>query len=135
MAMTVEKPSFGAIFRKGGIAAVIAAVANLVVWFVSGLIAPNQIPLAPVAGVSILLILLGGLIYFALTRVTKSANTIFLIISVVFLIAFAFGPINAMSSPPVPGAEPFNFTTMIAAQVMHVVAGVLAIRAYLSAGK
>jgi hypothetical protein len=122
------KPSLGAALKAGAIAGVIASVANLIVLGAGSLLDTMKIPFPAVLIFSILGLIVGSLVYWVLTRVAGArAPRIFMIVSIVFLVLYAFAPVNAMSSPPVPGAEPFNFATMIAAQIMHVVAGVLAI--------
>ena len=90
----------------------------------------NNHPVALAAINSVVGIVIGGGIYALLGRFTKRPIAIFTIISIVFLVIYALLPINAMRSAPMPGMEPFNTTTTIATELMHLVAGVLAIWAY-----
>lgn len=127
---TFVKPTFGQVAKAGAIAAVLAAVGNAIVWLLASLFGGMIIPLPITLFVTVLGIAIGGVIYFVLSRFTRRANIIFIIISVLFLIAYAFGPINAMTTPPMPGMPTFNTATAIAAEVMHIVAGVIAIIFY-----
>jgi hypothetical protein len=132
---TFVKPTIGQIAKAGAIAAALAAAGNAIVWLIASLIGSMMIPLPITLFVTVLGIAIGGLIYFVLSRITRRANTIFIIVSVLFLIAYAFGPIGAMTNPPMPGMPVFNMATVIAAEVMHIVAGVIAIVFYTRAGR
>ena len=127
-----ERVAFKKIPQAGLIAAVTAAVLNVVIYFIGNAMGGMKLPLTPVlvAVFSILGITIGGVIFALLGRFTKRPITIFTIISIVFLVLYAFAPINAMSSSPMPGMEPFNITTTIATELMHLVAGALAIWSY-----
>jgi uncharacterized membrane protein YjjP (DUF1212 family) len=76
-------------------------------------------------------VLIGGVLYFILSRLFGArTNFVFTIISVIFLVANFFGPISAMSSEAMPGMGLFNLPTVIATEIMHLVAGGLAITRY-----
>jgi hypothetical protein len=124
------KPSIGKIARAGLTAGVIAAVINTVVWFIGNAIDTMSIllPATPIA--SLIGVAAGGVLYTILSRFTSRANTIFTVIAVIFLILQIFPPIGAMSAPPMAGMPLFNLATVVATEIMHLVAGVLAIVFY-----
>ena len=117
---------FGAALRG----AAVAAVVNAVVWLVGNQIDSMKVDLAATIAASIVTVLAGGAVYALLARATKRVNATFTVVSVVFTLLSAAGPISAMSSAPMPGMALFNTTTMIATELMHVVAAVAAIWAY-----
>ncbi len=122
------KPAFGQTLKTGLITGAIAAVANVIIWFVAGLVQPMTVPFVGAIITSLLGLIVGSLIYFGLSRFLGArTNLVFTIICVVFLILYAFVPINAMSQEPAPGLGVFNMATMVATQIMHLVAGGLAI--------
>jgi hypothetical protein len=127
---TVRTPDARRVLGVGLRAAVVAAAVNTVIWFVGNIVDAMKVPAPAPAIFSVLGVLVGGVIFLALSRVTSKARTIFLIVSVVFLVAYAAAPIQAMQAPPMPGGESFNMATMIATQLMHLVAGAAAIWAY-----
>lgn len=128
MNTSFSKPPLLTVLKTGVITGVIAAVINLALWFVVQLVTPLKFPLAFIPVMSILLITVGSLIYWVLTRVAGArAPRLFLIIAVIFLVLDAFAPISAMSMPSQPGAELFNLPTVIVAEIMHLIAGYLAI--------
>jgi hypothetical protein len=127
---TVRTPDARRVLGVGLRAAVVAAAVNTVIWFVGNIVDVMKVPAPAPAIFSVLGVLVGGVIFLALSRVTSKARTIFLIVSVVFLVAYAAAPIQAMQAPPMPGGEPFNMATMIATQLMHLVAAAAAIWAY-----
>lgn len=119
-----------AVLGLGLRAGVIAAAINTVVWFAANMVDAMKVPAPAPAIFSLLGVMVGGLIFLALSRFTPKARTIFLIVSIVFLALYAIAPIQAMQAAPMPGGESFNLATMIATQVMHLVAGAAAIWAY-----
>ena len=127
---TVRTPDARRVLGVGLRAAVVAAAVNTVIWFVGNIVDAMKVPAPAPAIFSVLGVLVGGVIFLALSRVTSKARTIFLIVSVVFLVAYAAAPIQAMQASPMPGGESFNMATMIATQLMHLVAGAAAIWAY-----
>ncbi len=126
-----NKPSFSTVLKTGLIAGATAAVANAVIWVVGQVIGGMTLPIVLPIAISLIGVLIGGLIYFGLSRFLGArANLVFTIISVLFLIVYAFAPISALSSEPAPGMGVFNMTTLIATEIMHLVAGGLAITRY-----
>ena len=83
------------------------------------------VPIASIVAVAV-----GGLLYALLGKLTKRPITIFVVVSVLFLLVSFFSPYNATLSAPMPGAEVFNTTTFIATAIMHIVSGALAIYAF-----
>ena len=124
------KPSIGKIARAGLTAGLIAAVINTLVWFIGNAIDTLSIPLPMTPISSLIGVAAGGVLYAILSRFTSHANTIFIVIAVIFLILQIFPPIGAMSTPVMPGFPLFNLATVVAAEIMHLVAGVLAIVFY-----
>ena len=101
---------------------------NLGIWFVAGLVQPLTLPFAPVILNTLLGLILGSTIYFGLSRFLGArTNLVFTVLSVIFLMLYAYAPINAMSQEPAPGMGVFNTATMIATQLMHLVTGGLAV--------
>lgn len=126
-----NKPSFSAVLKTGLIAGATAAAINTVIWVIGQLTGGMTIPLILVIAFSIIGIVIGGLIYFVLTRfLGNRSNLVFTIISILFLIVYAFAPIGAMSAEPGPGMGVFNLATVIATEIFHLVAGWLAIKRY-----
>jgi hypothetical protein len=126
----MSAPNARKIFGTGLRAGLIAAVINVVVWFVANAVDSMKVGLPETIASSLISVILGGVVYLLLTRLTKKVNPIFIVVSVVFTVLSAGGPIAAMSSAPMPGMDLFNTTTMVATELMHVVAAVVAIRAY-----
>lgn len=126
----MSAPSVRKIFGTGLRAGLIAAVINVVIWFAANAVDSMKVGLPETIASSLISVMMGGVVYLLLTRFTKNANPTFIVISVVFTALSAGGPIAAMSSAPMPGMELFNTTTMVATEVMHVVAAVAAVRAY-----
>jgi cytochrome bd-type quinol oxidase subunit 2 len=110
------------------IAAGIGVVGNVIVWLIGSAVASMAFPLPVVIFVSILGVVIGTALFAILAKFTKRPFTIFTIASIVFLVLYAFLPINAMN----PSAAPiqFNLATAIAAEVMHIISGAAAIWAF-----
>jgi len=125
---TAIKPSIGTIWRNGITAALIAAVVNVILFFVgqalnafpSTVITPmgQPITVGPVAIVTILSILVGTLGYTILSRLTANSNRWFTIIAAVVLIGMAITPFT------LPGAPVLMIVIL---ELMHLVAGGTAI--------
>lgn len=121
-----SKPTIGAIWRNGLIAAVVAAVINGILYAVGAatgnmpqsIISPAGYPitLAPMLIMSIVPLLIGTLAYTILTRFVANplANRIFVIVSILLLIAMAITPLQ------LPGAP---LGMIIILEVAHLVAG------------
>ena len=128
MSTTLTKPSFVNVLKTGLIAGVIALVANGIVYLLVGLAQPMTIPIGAVIINTVLGLLVGSLLYFVLSRFLGTrTNLVFTIICVVFLVAYAYMPIYAMSQEPAPGMGTFNTATVAATEVMHLISGGLAI--------
>jgi hypothetical protein len=127
-ATTVTKPSIGAIWRNGLIAAAVAAVINAVLYFIgsamgafpTSVLTPMGTPITivPVVLVTVVGILAGTVAYTILNWLTKNPNRWFTILAVVVLIAMAFNPFT------LPGAP---MLMIVFLEVMHLVAGGAAI--------
>jgi len=125
-----SSPNARTVFGTGLRAAVIAAVANAAIWLVASAVNSMKVGLPETIVASLITVIMGGVVYLLLSRFTKKATTVFTVIGVVFALLSAVGPISAMSSAPMPGMALFNTTTMIATELMHIVAAAVAIRAY-----
>jgi membrane-associated PAP2 superfamily phosphatase len=108
---------------------VLAAVVNVVIWFVATLIGTVTVPVTAVIVSSIIGVAVGGVVYALIGRFIKRPITVFTIIAIAFLVISLLSPVSAMQSPP-PGMEKFNVPTVIATLLMHVVTGALAIWSY-----
>jgi Na+/melibiose symporter-like transporter len=120
------RPSIKSIIMAALLSCALAIVANLLVWFIGNALGGMTIPAAAVAVICVIGFVIGALLYFVLSRFFARANMIFTVISIVFLVLYAYSPISALTSPP-SDLPKFNTTTLIATEVMHVIAGVLAI--------
>jgi hypothetical protein len=127
-----NKPSvsLASLARAAGLAALAGVIGNVVVWLIGEAIDTMIFPLLIVIFISIGGALVGGAVYYVISRFARNPNRIFTIVSIVFLVLYAYAPINAMYNPPSPDFPVFNLATMIAAQVMHIVSGVAAIYFY-----
>jgi hypothetical protein len=118
------KPALAAIWRKGITAAIVAAVVNMVLYFIgsalgafpSDVITPigEPITVASVAMMSVLPLLIGTLGYTILNWLTTNPNRWFTIVAIIVLIVMAYSPFT------LPGA-PMIMNLFL--QVMHLVAG------------
>lgn len=103
--------------------------ANTIIWFAANTLGDITLPLIAVIITTVMSVVIGGLLYLALSRFFAHANTNFTVICVIFLLAYAYLPISAMSIPP-PNMDVFNVRTVVAAEMMHLVTGALAIWGY-----
>ena len=134
-AATSKTPTFGAVIRTAAIAGGIAAAVNAALWIIGSLFASIVVPLPFVVVFSLLLIVLGGVFYWVLSRsLGARTNRVFVIVAVVFLLLNALGPVSATMQPP-PGVPLFNTATLIVTELMHIVAGVIAIRRLTGVGR
>ncbi len=123
----VQSVAFKKIPQAALIAAAIGAVGNAIVWFIGNSTATMSFPLPIVLFSSIFGVLVGAALFAILAKFTKRPFAIFTIVSIVFLIVSAIGPINALNPG---GPMQFNMATTIAAEVMHIISGVAAIWAF-----
>jgi len=124
--MSTANPAISTIWRNGIIAAVVAAALNAILYQVGAatgnmpadFITPLGYPitLAPMVIMSIVPLLLGTLAYTILTRFVKNplANRIFVGVSIVLLILFAFSPLQLVNPPS---------GMVIILEVAHLIAG------------
>jgi cytochrome bd-type quinol oxidase subunit 2 len=120
--------AFNKIPRAALIAAGIGVVGNGIVWLIGSAVDSMAFPLPIVIFVSILGVLIGAALFAILAKFTKRPFTIFTIVSIVFLVLYAFMPINMLNAGN--GPIQFNLATVIAAEVMHIISGVAAIWAF-----
>ena len=116
----------------------IAAVVNAVIWLIGNFIGDGMaVPVPAVVIFSFVMVVLGGILYFVLSRFLGTrTNLVFIILSVLFLLVNATAPISAMTVSPMPGLIPvFNTATVVATELMHLVAGGLAIQRLTALGK
>lgn len=119
------KPAVGSIVRAGAIGIVIAAVLNLILYFISTAMGAlpimssmgQPITLAPVLTFTIGSGIAATILYLILTRFLDQgrANTVFVIIASLVLIGMAFGPITSVVEPTV--------ITVLMLEIMHLAAG------------
>jgi len=119
------KPSVGSIMRAGAIGIVIAAVLNLILYFISTAIGALPIMSSmgqPITLVPVLTFTIGSgiaatILYLILTRFLDHgrANTVFVVIASLVLIGMAFGPIASVVEPTV--------IAVLMLEIMHLAAG------------
>jgi hypothetical protein len=134
-ALQTERGASGSLLRRGAFAAIGAAVANLIVYFV-GTILVSDLSSFPVLNVvsvmasSVVGAVAGTGVFALLARFSQRPVTIFRIVAVVVALLSLGGPINAgqgMAAPPLPGVEPGAILvaspgTVVLMIVMHIVA-------------
>ena len=123
----VDRPTTSEVWRRGAVAAGVALVANLVLWGIGrGLLGvddefvPLETPI-PVIITTIVGMLVGTLVFFALVRFTARPVPIFRIVAVAFVLLSLLGPISQGSEP---GGDAAAVLTLVA---MHVVSATIAI--------
>lgn len=119
------KPSIGSILRAGAIGIVIAAVLNLILYFISTAIGAlpimssmgQPITLIPVLSFTIGSGIAATILYLILTRFLDHgrANTVFVIIASLVLIGMALTPITSVVEP--------TFAAVLMLEIMHLAAG------------
>lgn len=128
MNIVPTRPSLTQIAKTGLVAAAIAIAANSLIYFGANLLQPVVLPFEAVIISSLMGFGIATLLYLLLSRIFGArAWRIFAIISVVFLVFYAWLPINAMTEAPAPTIPVFNISTMLATQFMHLVSGAIAI--------
>lgn len=125
MRQVQTKPSIGSILRAGAIGIVIAAVLNLILYFISTAISAlpimstmgQPITLVPVLSFTIGAGIAATILYLILTRFLDHgrANTVFVVIASVVLIGMAFTPITSLVEP--------TFAAVLMLEIMHLAAG------------
>ena len=70
-------------------------------------------------------VLAAAIVFAALGRWSRRPRKIFMGVSVAVLVLYALGPISAALAPYKEGAPPFNVTTVLATELMHLVSGLL----------
>ena len=119
--------TFGNALVAGLIGGVIAAIVNVILYFVfqainggpllvtrPGMAGPDALPLVAVLLLSLVPGLVAGIIYWVLARFTARPDRWFLIVAALVFIAFFFGPLGAAS----------GIVTILALELMHVGAAV-----------
>lgn len=119
------KPTIGSIVRAGAIGIVIAAVLNVILYFISTAIGAlpamasmgQPITLMPVLTFTIGSGIAATILYLILTRFLahERANMVFVIIASLVLIGMAFTPITSVVDPTV--------STVLMLEIMHLAAG------------
>ena len=128
-----ERVAFKKIPQAALFALIPAAVINLVLWFGGAALSGGQVTGIPWPAIIIanaILLIFGSVFFAVLGRFTKRPFIIFTIVAILFLVIFAFGPINAMTTPPSGAASPLNLITVIILELQHLVAGAAAIWAF-----
>lgn len=118
------RPSMGSIFRAGAIGIVIAAVLNIILYFIATAIGalPAMASMGqPITLAPVLIFTVGGgiaatVLYLILTRFLAHgrANTTFVIIASLVIIGMAFTPITNIVEPTV--------STVLILEIMHLAA-------------
>ncbi len=123
----MKKASFGKVVLSGIIGGVIAAIINVIIYFIAQklnggpllvtlpkTIEPQPLPIFAVIIFSIVPGLVAGLIYGFLNRFINKARLVFLIIAVLVFAGFFFGPLTAAST----------FVVLYALELMHLGAAI-----------
>lgn len=124
----------GRVWTTGLIAGIVAGIANLVIYFIASAlgvpfnISPPDMPAPPfplmVVIVSILFILIGTFVLTLMPRFTKRPISTWRTVAIVALLLSLLQPLGlltGMMGPPPP------ISTIISMEIMHIVAGVIAI--------
>lgn len=116
------KPTTGAIWRNGGIAALVATIVNAILYYAGrgigafplDFITPMGQPITIVTVVlmTVVTILGGALLYRLLVRFTANPNRWFIIATIIVFVLFLPGPITLAGAP---------VSMMIILELMHVV--------------
>lgn len=119
------KPSIGTMIRAGATGTVIAAILNLILYFISTALGAlpamasmgQPITLVPVLTFTIGAGIAATILYLILTRFLEHgrANTVFVTIASLVLIGMAFTPITSVIDP--------TAITVLLLEIMHLAAG------------
>lgn len=136
--LTGEGVNSSRLLRAGAIAAIGAAAANLIVYFIGSALVPDLSSFPLVNPVTVVLSSVIGavaaiIVFGLIARFTQRPATIFRIVAVVATLLSLGGPISAgqgMEAPPMPGIEPGAFLVASAGTValmivMHIIAAVI----------
>lgn len=120
------KPSIGTMIRAGATGTVIAAILNLILYFISTALGAlpamasmgQPITLVPVLTFTIGAGIAATILYLILTRFLTHAraNTVFVTIASLVLIGMAFTPITSVIDP--------TTITVLLLEIMHLAAGI-----------
>ena len=123
-----SKPSLGTIWRNGGMAIVVAAVANALLYFIGAalgwmpdtVLTPMGQPVTVVQVIAstVIALVVATIVYSILNRFTRNPNRWFTIIAVIVLVVSAVSPLS------LPGAPTMMIVLL---EVMHLVGGIAAI--------
>jgi phosphotransferase system glucose/maltose/N-acetylglucosamine-specific IIC component len=121
------KPGIKTFLAGALIAGVIGAILNnvygLLYTSLTGVSVPHIIHAGSITMASILPVLIGGLVYFALSRFTAKATLIFVIIGIVFTLISFISPLQPQLPDGTPAPEGFAGLTL----PMHIISGVVAL--------
>ena len=119
--METQKPTFVQALKGGAIAGAIAALINVVWYFIAqslGSVPPPDF-LMGVVMASIFPLLIGASLFFLLTKFTGKGTMIFLVISGVFTLLSLFGTMQ----PTLPDGTPIPDGFVLLTMPMHLIAG------------
>ncbi len=126
--ITQNRPSFSVqqVVSAGAIAAVVAAIANLIVYFLADPIAKISTDFPVANPISVIMSCVFGtigatIVLMLLNRFTQNPLRNFQIVSVVALLLSLGGPLNA-GSMPMPGMPAPTSSVIVVLVIMHVVA-------------
>lgn len=124
------------VWQTGLIAVAVAAVLNLIVYFVANAlgisfnITPPSMPAPPfpflVTFATVVGVLLGTLVFQLLPRVTRRPISTFRIVAIVALV-LSFAQPLLLTTGAMQLSEPVQTSTILVLEIMHLVAGVAAI--------
>lgn len=128
--------SNGRIWQTGVLAAAVASIVNVIIWLVASAIgipfniSPPQLPpipfAIPVVMATTVGVLAGTLLLTLLPRFSRRPITSFRTVAIIALVASLAQPL-LLTSGVMPLSEPVGLATIVALEVMHIVAGVITI--------
>jgi hypothetical protein len=134
---TVERLApAGRIWQTGLLAAAIAAVANLIIYFIAQALGvnfnfmPAEMPSPPfpvaIIGATFVFTLIGTLILTLLPRFSQRPISTFRIVAIIALV-LSFAQPFFLTSGMMPTAGPVGMNTVVSLLLMHLVSGIIAI--------
>jgi hypothetical protein len=124
----------GRVWTTGLIAGIVAGVANLVIYFIASAlgvffnITPPEVPAPPfpliVVIISIVFILIGTFVLTLMPRFSKRPISTWRTVAIVALVLSLAQPLMLLTGMMGP---PASWNTVISLEIMHIVAGIIAI--------
>jgi hypothetical protein len=123
--METQKPTFARVLKAGTIAGFIGAGLNNIWSFIAqamGSVPPPGFPVAVTIS-SVLLAIIGAILYFVLVKFLSKGQITWVIVSTLFAIVSCYGP----TQPVLPDGTPAPEGFALLAIPMHIISGIVAI--------